>query len=309
MKTEELIDVTRIAPRERHGILLGTFEAMKSGESFTISNDHNPKPLYYEMVGQWGDAVIWEYLEDGPETWKVKISKQLAKELTIGEIVANDFRKAEVFKKAGIDFCCGGKISINQACKDKGIDRVKLEMELKKVDEMPLQPSQDFNQWELDFLCDYIVNTHHKYVRKMLPELVGYTQKIASVHGSHHPELIEVADLFEKINAELLQHLKNEEEVLFPAIKEAVAAVRQTKPAGNQALIISEITRMSGEHEFAGGAMDRINQITNNYDVPADGCNTYRVSFKLLAQFEDDLHQHVHLENNILYPKALEIGK
>ena len=134
-----------------------------------------------------------------------------------------------------------------------------------------------------------------------MPELVTYTKKIASVHGERHPELAEVADLFSQINRELLQHMKNEEEVLFPSIKEAVNS--QSEKA--KMTIISEIARLSGEHEFAGGAMDKINVITDNYKVPADGCNTYHVTFKLLEQFEDDLHTHVHLENNILFPKAL----
>ena len=120
--------------------------------------------------------------------------------------------------------------------------------------------------------------------------------------GGLHPELIEVADLFVKINAELLQHLKNEEEVFFPAIKEVLA----TGSAKAKAVVVSEISRLSGEHEFAGGAMDKINSITNGYKLPADSCNTYRVSFTLLEQFEDDLHTHVHLENNILFQKALK---
>ena len=134
-----------------------------------------------------------------------------------------------------------------------------------------------------------------------MPDLVFYTEKIASVHGTRHPELAEVADLFSQINRELLQHLKNEEEVLFPAIKEVATSGSENA----KAIIRSEILRLSGEHEFAGGAMDKINVITGNYLVPADGCNTYKVAFQLLSQFEDDLHMHVHLENNILFPKAM----
>ncbi|MDP4184189.1 MAG: iron-sulfur cluster repair di-iron protein [Bacteroidota bacterium] len=224
--------------------------------------------------------------------------------LTIGEIVAKDFRKAEVFKKAGIDFCCGGKKGLRETCEEKGIDQAILESELKDTEETPLSFSEDYNQWTLDFLCDYITNTHHKYVLKTLPDLVAYTKKIAGVHGSHHPELNEVADLFDKINIELLQHLKNEEEVLFPAIKE----VLKDNSSEKKKIITSEITRMWGEHDFAGGAMDQINALTHHYIVPADGCNTYNVTLKLLEQFEDDLHKHVHLENNILYPKALKLN-
>ncbi len=226
-------------------------------------------------------------------------------EPTIGEIVANDFRAASIFKEAGIDFCCGGNKSLTDACKEKGADESHLIQQIETLAQTPVSGAMNFKEWELGFLCDYIVNTHHKFVLKHLPELFFYTQKIADVHGENHPELIEVADLFTKINEELLQHLKNEEEILFPAIKEA------EKDASPQvkATIVSEITRMQGEHEFAGGAMDQINILTNNYFIPADACNTYRVSLKLLEQFEDDLHIHVHLENNILYPKALKLAQ
>jgi regulator of cell morphogenesis and NO signaling len=222
-------------------------------------------------------------------------------DITIGEIVAADFRAAEIFKKAGIDFCCGGQKSLDKACHEKDVDPAILAKQLHDLENTAISRSQNFNEWELGFLTDYIVNTHHKYIIKTLPELVFYTQKIASVHASHHPELIEVSKLFAKINTELLQHLKKEEEVLFPAIKEVLKNNASTK----RQTIVSEISRMSEEHEFAGGAMDKINEITSNYRVPEDGCNTYNVAFKLLQQFEDDLHVHVHLENNILYPKAL----
>lgn len=223
--------------------------------------------------------------------------------MTVGEIVADDFRTASVFKNSGIDFCCGGKQRIAEACQEKGIDPLHVQKQIVNLQLEPKIPSQQFNNWELPFLCDYIVNTHHKYVLKTLPELLFYTQKIADVHGDHHPELIEVASIFSSVNDELLQHLKNEEEVLFPAIKKAAGDSDQEV----RKIIASEIERMAGEHDFAGGAIDKINVITNQYDLPEDACNTYRVSFQLLEQFEDDLHIHVHLENNILYPKALTL--
>ena len=231
------------------------------------------------------------------------MDKKNIKKLSVGEIVANDFRAASIFKNSGIDFCCGGKQSIADACQEKGIDASGLEKQIIELQLAPLTTAQNFNEWELPFLCDYIVNTHHKYVVKILPELMYYTQKIADVHGDSHPELVEIASIFSQINDELLQHLKNEEEVLFPAIKKADtdsdSIVRK--------IIRSEIQRMEGEHDFAGGAMDKINMISKQYALPEDACNTYRVAFQLLEQFEDDLHVHVHLENNILYPKALKL--
>ena len=226
------------------------------------------------------------------------------KQTKIGDIVTQDFRAAEVFKKAGIDFCCGGSQSLEAACRDKKLDVAEIESELEKLENSEPGSSHKFNEWKLDFLCDYIVNTHHQTVMKLLPELTFYTQKIAEVHGDNHPELPEIANLFAQVDTELRQHLCNEEEVLFPAIRE----VLKTNSAESKATIISEITRMTGEHEFEGGAMDKINELSHSYAVPDDGCNTYRVAYKLLEQFEDDLHIHVHLENNILYPKAMKLS-
>lgn len=228
----------------------------------------------------------------------------MKKDITIGEIVALDFRTASVFREAGIDFCCGGKKSFDETCSEKGIDKNELMNKLEKLKDIPDTSGHNFIEWDPVFLCDYIVNTHHKYVLNTMPVLVAYTAKIASVHGEHHPELRIVANLFSQINTELLQHLKNEEEVLFPSIKQAVNIGTKTA----KTTIKSEISRLSGEHEFAGGAMDKINSITSNYVVPDDGCNTYILTFKLLREFEDDLHNHVHLENNILFPKAIALA-
>ena len=224
--------------------------------------------------------------------------------LTVGEIVANDFRASSIFKNAGIDFCCGGKQSLEEACMEKDVSKEDLTSQLEDLQKEPQSNSHNFKEWEPGFLCDYIVNTHHKFVEKNLPELVFYTNKIASVHGDHHPELIEVARLFNDINDELIPHMKNEEEILFPAIKEVVL----TNSSEAKKAVVTEITRMLGEHDAAGKAMDKINQITKSYLVPEDGCATYQVSFKMLQQFEDDLHVHIHLENNILFPRALELA-
>lgn len=223
--------------------------------------------------------------------------------LKIAEIVTDDIRTAEVFKKVGIDFCCGGNQNLAEACKQQNIDLEELEASLENIQSTKPDSAHNYKEWNVDFLCDYIVNTHHKTVLRLLPQIVPYTQKIAEVHGANHPELLEIEHLFAQINTELLQHLAHEEEVLFPAIKELLKENNETA----KATIVSGITRMKDEHEFAGGAMDQINVLSKGYKVPEDGCNTYRVTYKLLEEFEDDLHVHVHLENNIVYPKALAL--
>jgi len=224
-------------------------------------------------------------------------------EKTVGEIVTDDFRTSAIFKEAGIDFCCGGQQTLKEACAEKKIHEEDLLGKISNLNANEIIPSLNFKEWDLPFLIDYIVNTHHKYVVNTLPDLVFYTKKIASVHGKNHPELIDITHKISAINTELTSHLNQEEEVLFPAVKSEM----QNPSDGSKEIIKSEISRMLGEHDFAGRTMDEINLITDGYKVPADGCNTYQVAFKLLRQFEDDLHVHVHLENNILFPQALKL--
>lgn len=224
-------------------------------------------------------------------------------EQLLGNIVAMDFRAASVLSNAGLDFCCGGSKTLDAACREKGISTEKILDKLAELESQPVIPGQNFNEWQPDFLSDYIINVHHSYIRKTLPDLLHYTEKIMLVHGYRHPELNEVADLFGTLGKELLAHLDKEENVLFPAIREAV---KSKSPEALQT-IAAELPGMNSEHEFVGGAMDKINEITGGYNVPADGCNTYAVTFKLLREFEEDIHVHVHLENNILFPKSLII--
>ena len=225
--------------------------------------------------------------------------------ITVGEIVADDFRAATILREAGIDFCCGGNKSFSEACRENNVNKSEVEVKLKELEKTSSNSSHNYKDWDPLFLSEYIKNTHHKYLIKTLPELLFYTQKIADVHGNHHPELPKVAELFKDLNEELLQHMKKEEELLFPAIQEVSA----NNSDESKTTIISEISRLQSEHEFAGGAMAKINDLTSNYEIPKDGCRTYQVTLDMLKQFEEDLHLHVHLENNILFKKALALAK
>jgi regulator of cell morphogenesis and NO signaling len=223
----------------------------------------------------------------------------MKKVISIGEIVANDFRAAGIFREEGIDFCCGGEKSIDNVCLEKGIDKTLLMEKLSELQNRPADPSYNFNEWEPEFLCTYIVRTHHSFVIRTIPELLFYTEKIASVHGERHPELAEVASLFSELAMGLTQHLKTEEEIFFPAIIDFTR-----NPSGKQPSILTvSMDTLLSEHESAGSTMDRIHSITSGFTVPADGCNIYKVTMDLLHNFEDDLHIHVHLENNVLFKK------
>ncbi|MBC5994510.1 iron-sulfur cluster repair di-iron protein [Pontibacter cellulosilyticus] len=315
METTEKIktlDVTVLEPRMKHPTIFEWFDSLKGGEAFIIHNDHDPKPLYYQLLGERGNTFKWEYLEQGPEVWEVKIGKLTQEEgETVGELVAKDYRKAQVFKKYGIDFCCGGKKSVKQVCAEKGISQEELEQELLAMDEAEKSREQDYDKWGPTFLADYIVNMHHTYVREAIPVLYEYTNKIANVHGGRHPELVEVAKHFTNIANELEAHMPKEERVLFPYIKQLEEAkknsVKLDKPAFGS--IQNPINMMEMEHEHAGNELEKIRELTNNYTLPADACATYTVAFKKLKEFENDLFHHIHLENNVLFPKALELEK
>lgn len=309
MITIDRIDVTVLEPRMKHPTIFKKFDETPAGKSFIIFNDHDPKPLYYQLLGERGNIFTWEYIENGPENWQVKIQKNTPtqNESSIGEIVAGDFRKAEVFKKFNIDFCCGGKKTLSQVCKDKNIDQNQLQSELEKLDAQTVGASQNYNDWSLDFLTDYIINTHHKYVKNSLPVILEYTMKVAKVHGPEHPEAVTIYNLFKEAADELTSHMMKEENVLFPYIKQLVIE-KSSSPSGSSfGTIKNPIKMMEHEHETVGNILKSIRELSNNYTPPASACTTYKLSYLKLEEFENDLHQHIHLENNILFPKSIKL--
>lgn len=305
---DNILNVTLLEPRFKHPTIFAHYDALKEGESLTIHNDHDPKPLYYQLLGERGNVFTWEYLEEGPDWWKVKISKRVLgeSEETMGEIAANDLRKVEVFKKFGLDFCCGGKKTVREACAEKGIDADKVEKELSQADTLPTSRALPYNDWSLDFLADYIVNTHHTYVRKTLPEVAKYAQKVMEVHGLQHPELIEINQLVKEVVDEFIDHMASEENIVFPYIKELV---RSNKPSAHLGKLQNLIDSTEREHEVVGGNLDKIQELTNNYTLPSDSCASYALLYRMLEELEDDTHIHILLENNILFPKALQLEK
>jgi regulator of cell morphogenesis and NO signaling len=311
--TENILNVTLLEPKQKHPTIFVRFDALAEGESLTLHNDHDPKPLYYQLLGERGNIFTWEYLEEGPEWWKVRISKKLTgeKDETLGQIAAKDLRKAQVFKKYGLDFCCGGKKTVKEACAEKGLDVTKVEKELQQADTLPSARPVPYGDWSLDFLSDYIVNTHHTYVRKTLPDIRAYAEKVMKVHGKQHPELVRIHQLVEEIYAELSAHLVKEEKVLFPYVKELVIAkdrsqLLQTAHLGS---VQNPINMMEMEHEVVGENLEEIRRLSNNYALPEDACASYSLLYRMLDEFEEDLHLHIHLENNILFPKALDLEK
>lgn len=227
---------------------------------------------------------------------------------TVAEIVTENIKTADVFKKNGIDFCCGGNVSVQAICAKKGIAYAELKEEILKIGSES-KNDHAFNTWDLDFLSDYIVNTHHKYVQEANLIIAQYAEKVAKVHGHHYTEVVEINELLIDIMNELNSHMKKEEMVLFPYIKEMAAAQKKgiaisRPPFGS---IQNPISMMESEHTDAGEILLRIKELSNNFTPPSGACNTFRALYAKLEEYQDDLFQHIHLENNILFPKAIEL--
>lgn len=227
---------------------------------------------------------------------------------TVAEIVTANIKTADIFKKNGIDFCCGGHVNVKDVCVKKGVDYSKLKEEILTFGNAP-KGLHDFNTWDLDFLADYIINTHHKYVKEANEIIAQYADKVAKVHGHHYTETIEINKLFQEIAKELNMHMHKEEFVLFPFIK----AIAKAKKEGTKldpppfGTIKNPINMMEMEHTDAGEILFKIKELSNNHTPPEGACNTFRALYAKLEEYQDDLFQHIHLENNILFPKAIEL--
>lgn len=228
----------------------------------------------------------------------------------IGNMVAEDFRTAAIFKRHGIDFCCKGGRTIEEACNNKKLDPEKIYEELEALPKNE-GTSIDFNSWSLDLLADYIEKTHHRYVEEKTSVLQAFLDKLCKVHGGRHPELFEINAIFNESAHDLAAHMKKEELILFPFVRNMI----KSKTSGNNLLqppfgtVENPVHMMQHEHTVEGDRFRKIAEITHEYTPPADACNTYKVAFAMLQDFENDLHKHIHLENNILFPKAIQLEK
>ena len=229
---------------------------------------------------------------------------------TLAQIVTEKHQAASVFEKYHLDFCCKGKRPLSDAIVERHLSAEQVVKELEEV--FAKNTNNDaalFNYIHLSQLCDYIVGTHHAYVKQNLPQINAYLEKVATKHGGRHPELHEIFKLFTELKEELTEHLFKEENILFPRIKEIEQkfAERSSFSLPVAGYIEAPVTVMELEHDHAGDLLEQIRLKTDNYTPPADACTTYRVAFASLQAFEADLHQHVHLENNILFPKAIRM--
>ena len=229
--------------------------------------------------------------------------------IKVKDVVIENFHAAELFEKLGIDFCCNGNRSLQEALVGNQISELKFLEELNKVNQCISSENQRYAEWELNFLSQYIVNNHHTYVKNAIPEITAHLDKINNAHGNKYSYLAEVQQTFALVGEEMTRHMMKEEKILFPLIKYLTESQKfNEKPkTGGFGTIKNPIRQMEAEHVSAGGAMEKIRALTSNYFLPDDACTTFKVTYKELDEFEIDLHKHVHLENNILFPRAIAL--
>ena len=232
--------------------------------------------------------------------------KNITAETTVGEIVRAMPARSRIFENLGIDYCCGGKKPLSEACRGKGLDPATVVALLTAMDGAPDQPSVNPDVMSLSELCDHIEQVHHQYLREELPRLDFMTRKVAAVHGQDEPRLLAVRNIFETFQAEMVSHTKEEEEAVFPVIRKLESTEEGRSATAEQ--LRAAFGKLESEHENAGAALARFKELTDNYTPPEWACNTFRALYDGLANLEKYTHQHVHQENNVLFPRALAVG-
>lgn len=313
MEAIETLDVNSLVPFFKNQIIRSRFDRLAEGGAFIVHNNFDPRPLYYYLLVERGSVFSWKYMEEGPEVWKVEIRKlkDEVASLQIGEIVRKDYRKAKVFRNYGIDSYCGGKKILEEACKVKNINIVEVERALKEVEKEPIPSSLDYNNWDIDFLIDYIVNIHHRYVAEVDPMIHEYLQKVAEVYAKKYYDVIDITRSFIKTSSELGQHLRKEEAFLFPYIKKMAEAQKKGSLISGPLFgtVADLIKTMERENSNMSYEMKEIEFLSNNFTAPEDADGIFRMAYTKLKAFWEELLVYIHLENNVLFPKAIEMEK
>lgn len=225
---------------------------------------------------------------------------------TVGNFVRDNPDRARVFESLSIDYCCGGKVPLDQACQKQGLDVTEVLQRLEQCDQSGFsEPLIDADSMTLTELANHIEATHHAYLKEELPRLDFMTEKVARVHGEHEPRLAQTRQAFLALKAELEPHMMKEERILFPIIRQLDQAKGPLQfHCGS---VANPIRQMEHEHDQAGNALAILSESTDRYMPPDWACNTYRAMLDSLAKLEKDMHQHVHKENNVLFPKAIQM--
>jgi len=228
---------------------------------------------------------------------------------SLADLVREDSRRAAIFERFALDFCCHGFHTLEESAAERDVPVRDVLDAMQALNGQCQLPMANYQWTELDALTEHIVRRHHEYVRTAAPTVRNWLDKLVSAHGDRHPELFEVRDTFTALHADLLAHMTKEENLLFPFIDELATASRRQAPppAGPFGTLQHPIRVMEDDHREAGALVERLRRLTSNYTAPPDGCATYHACYDELSRFVRDLHEHIHLENNVLFPAAVEL--
>ena len=237
----------------------------------------------------------------------------LSSDRTVRDVVLELPQATRVFEKLGIDYCCGGDKPLGEACATAGVKVENLERMLAEARQTEVQGngSLDFQKATLGELVGHILDKHHVYTREEMARLEPLIEKVIAAHGENHPALRSLGGLFQQLCGDLKPHMFKEEQILFPYIVEMERSAVENRPApfAPFGTVNNPIRMMMMEHDTVGGLLRELRSLSSNYTVPADGCISYQTLYQALEVFEKDLHQHIHLENNILFPRAIELER
>jgi len=226
--------------------------------------------------------------------------------ISIGQIVAEDYRAAEIFNRYNLDFCRDGSKTIIEACEQPEQDANAVLKELVALGETDMRVDK-YNRWPLDLLTDYIIDNHHEYTKRKVREIQTHAHKAVRVHGKTHPELDKIENAFVLLSIQLTNHMNKEERSLFPYIKKLAAGDLEAARAFRKESEFDPVKMLEHDHDEVGTKLAEIRELSDNYTPPKDACTTCRILFKNLEAFEHDMRKHIHLENNILFPKTVEL--
>ena len=296
METPIHIDVANLPSAVRHQTICQAFEQLSSGQGLVLTVDHDPKPLFYELRYKYPQGFSWEYAKEGPDIWEVLITrKQHLENRTVGDLVMEDLALGKVFESYGIDFCCQGNITLEEACRKQKLDinEILVAMTTKTSDNKLWQPH--FEDWSVVLLITYILENHHGWERRTMADIEELVERVAEHHGEAFPALWNLKDIVGHLKYAIESHFAEEEQMLFPLILEG----------SKSAALLKELERMKIEHTEVGTMLADITLLTNNFQAPPGACGSFLLLYQKLNDLKQDLLQHIHLENTLLVAKAV----
>ena len=300
MDSNKVLDVREISKQFRKKIILSLFDELKDGQKLELISDHSLAPLHKLFQKVKEGFFEWEDLNNGPESWKIAIKKTESLNLTINDILKQFPFAIDVLEQHGIPYYKFG----TQKLADISGNAQSIYEEIKQSHKLPVNPLRT-DQWSIGFTVDYIINNHHTYVKEMIPELESLIDHLVVAHAATHPQLPMISEKFAEFKMELNEHMKDEEDMVFPSFKDLQRAIENGDLEELKAYNNS-ISWMEEDHILTGTTLKSMRGFCNNYIAPKESSPGFKILFEELKKFESDMHFHMHLENNVLFTKVVE---